>query len=81
MNYIKLYKLSKVRLYLLTKSVDDIRNIFQSSDSEEELCPAFEEHGLCPAFDEHGHTSGLIGSVSERSNLRQQQDVEYLKIC
>ena len=70
MNYVKLHKLSKVRLYLLTKSVDDIENIFESSDSEEELRPAFHEHG---------RTSGLIGSVSERSNLRQQQDVEYLR--
>ena len=70
MNYVKLHKLSKVRLYLLTKSVDDIENIFESSDSEEELRPAFHEHG---------HTSSLIGSVSERSNLRQQQDVEYLQ--
>ena len=70
MNYVKLHKLSKVRPHPLTKSVDDIENIFESSDSEEELRPAFHEHG---------HTSGLIGSVSERSNLRQQQDVEYLQ--
>ena len=41
MNYVKLHKLSKVRLYLLTKSVDDIENIFESSDSEEELRPCF----------------------------------------
>ena len=70
MNYVKLHKLSKVRPHPLTKSVDDIENIFEPSDSEEELRPAFHEHG---------HTSGLIGSVSERSNLRQQQDVEYLQ--
>ena len=70
LNYIKCHKLSKVRLYLLTKSVDDIENIFESSGSEEELLSV---------FDERGHPSSLIGSLSERSNLRQQQDVEYLQ--
>ena len=71
MNYIKLHRFSKVKLYLFTKSVDEIETIFESSDSEEELHPA---------FDEPGHSSSLVGSATERSNLRQQQDIEYLEL-
>ena len=70
MNYIKLYKFLKIKLYLFTKSVDEIENIFESSDSEEELHPAFAEPG---------HSSSLVGSASERSSLQQQQDVGYLE--
>ena len=69
-NYIKCHKLSKVRLYLLTKSVDEIQNIFESSESEDEMLSI-------ATFDDRRHTNQLIGTMSERSSLRQEQDAEY----
>lgn len=71
-SYISQHKLSKVRLYLFSKSERDENERISSSDSEAELPPAFE------IVDDGSQSSGiLIGSSKERSSLREQQDVEF----
>lgn len=68
--YISRHKLSKVRLYLLTKSEEG--RIISVFESDEEFPPAFDS----PCDNPDGTTS-LIGSSVERSSLRMQQDVEF----
>lgn len=61
--YITKYKLTKVRLYLLTRTIDD-------NDSEL-LKPVF-DNGKDTVSD------GLLGTSAERNSLREDQDKEYL---
>lgn len=61
--YIAKYKLTKVRLYLLTRIIDD-------NDSEL-LKPVF-DNGQDTVSD------GLLGTSDERNSLREDQDKEYL---
>ena len=61
--YITKYKLTKVRLYLLTRTIDD-------NDSEL-LKPVF-GNGQDTVSD------GLLGTSAERNSLREDQDNEYL---
>ena len=62
-SYITKYKLSKVRRYLLTRTIDD-------SDSEL-LKPVF-DNGQDTVSD------GLLGTSDGRNSLREDQDKEYL---
>ena len=63
-NYIAKYKLTKVRLYLLTRNIDE--------DQDSELMtPAFENDHVMS-------DDGLKGSSDERKSLREMQDEEYL---
>mgnify|MGYP002803975490 FL=1 len=69
--YIAQHKLSKVRLYLLSK-VEEGNETISLSDSEEELPPAFDiQH------DEAHSSSSLLGSSSERKKIREEQDKEF----
>lgn len=61
--YIAKYKLTKVRLYLLTRTMDD--------DDSELLKPVF-GNGQDTVSD------GLLGTSNERNSLREDQDKEYL---
>lgn len=62
-NYIAKYKLTKVRLYLLTRSIDEDDSVL--------MTPVFEN--------EHVTISdGLKGTSDERKSLREIQDKEYL---
>jgi hypothetical protein len=59
--------LSKVRLYLLSKS-EEMNESVSLSDSEDELPPAF---GILD--DEPQSSNTLLGSSVERSSLREEQ--------
>ena len=61
--YITKYKLTKVRLYLLTRTIND--------DDSELLKPVF-DNGQDTISD------GLLGTSAERNSLREDQDKEYL---
>ena len=61
--YIAKYKLTKVRLYLLARTIDDNDN--------ELLKPVFDD-GQDTVSD------GLLGTSDERNSLREDQDKEYL---
>ena len=64
-------KLSKVRLYLLSK-VEEGNETISLSNSEEELPPAFDiQHN------EAHLSSSLLGSSSERRKIREQQEKEF----
>ena len=63
--YITQHKLSKVRLYLLSK-VEEGNETISLSDSDEELPPAFEIQN-----DEAQSSSTLLGSSSERKKIRE----------
>ena len=69
--YITQHKLSKVRLYLLSK-VEEGNETISLSDSDEELPPAFEIQN-----DEAQSSSTLLGSSSERKKIREHQDEEF----
>ncbi|CAB4007487.1 Hypothetical predicted protein [Paramuricea clavata] len=75
--YITQHKLSKARIYLLSKLEEGNERV-SLSNSEDELPSAFE---LPPAFDSPDHecqsSAILLGSSLERSRLREQQDAEF----
>ena len=61
--YIAKYKLSKVRLYLLSKITDD--------DDSELFTPVFDN-------EQDTFSDGLLGTSNERNSFRENQDEEYM---
>ena len=76
--YIAKHKLTKVRLYILTRlserqeKKNEVHYVSDDDDSDL-LTPAFGGQGTSP-----GDHSDLLGSSEERKSLRESQDKEYL---